>query len=145
MSPDDFPVFPSPFYSGLVTHRLHATWDFYTERLGFHTVDEHDDWVRLLHPCGAQLVLIREESGMTPAELVNATNGRGFWLTLEVADAGRQGRELAAAGVPVAGMPAAACWPQDSFAVTDPNGVLVVIMSRAALATVAAPMTAAVA
>ncbi len=130
MQPDDFPVYPSPFFAGLVTSRLCPTWDFYTERLGFRTVAEGGGSVRLLHPCGAQLVLIQEESGQTPAELVSAVEGRGFWLTLEVADVATERLDLMAAGVPVQSLPAAACWPRDSFAVSDPNGVLVVIMPR---------------
>ncbi len=133
MNPDDFPVFPSPFFAGLVTHRLFATWDFYTEQLGFHTVAEGGGSVRLQHPCGAQLMLMQDESGVTPAELVSAANGRGFWLTLEVPDADATRMELAAAGVPAQSLPAAACWPRGSFAVCDPNGVLIVIAPRASL------------
>ncbi|MBK8857681.1 MAG: VOC family protein [Opitutaceae bacterium] len=130
MKQDDFSVYPSPFFAGLVTSRFYATWDFYTERLGFRTVSEGGGSVRLLHPCGAQLVLIQEESGQTPAELVSAVEGRGFWLTLEVADVAAERLDLMAAGVPVQSLPGAACWPRDSFAVSDPNGVLVVIMPR---------------
>ena len=75
-------------------------------------------------------MLIQEESGQTPAELVSAVEGRGFWLTLEVADVAAKRLELMAAGVPVQSLPGDACWPHDSFAVSDPNGVLVVIMPR---------------
>lgn len=131
MHTDDFPVFPSPFVFGLVTARLFETWDFYTERLGFRTVTEGQGCVRLLHPCGAQLVLICEESGVTPAALVTRAEGRGFWFALEVADAAAERQHLAAAGIGTADLPAAPCWPEGSFAVTDPNGVTIAIMPRA--------------
>lgn len=130
MSSDDFPIFPSPFFAGLVTARYFETWDFYTTRLGFRTVEERDDWVRLLHPCGAQLALLREEAGATPAELVSATSGRGFWLTLEVADAAAERDALSADGVPVQPVPAPRWWRPGSFAVQDPNGVLVILTPR---------------
>lgn len=131
MHTDDFPVYPSPFVSGLVTARLFETWDFYTERLGFRTVAEGQGSVRLLHPCGAQLVLICEESGVTPARLVNAAEGRGFWLALEVADAVAERSELTTAGLAVEEVPTSPCWPEGSFSVIDPNGVHVILMPRA--------------
>lgn len=133
MKQEEFSVYPSPFYAGLVTHRLFATWDFYTERLGFRTMDEGGGCVRLQHPCGAQLILIEAEMGATPAELVSATDGRGFWLTLEVGDVEAERRELLAAGVSLQPLPAAACWLPGAFTVSDPNGVLVVIAPRSAV------------
>lgn len=131
MHPQDFPIYPSPFVTGLVTARLFESWDFYTERLGFRTVAEGQGCVRLLHPCGAQLVLICEESGMTPAALVSAVEGRGFWLALEVADVATERSDLETAGLGIEDVPAAPCWPEGSFAVTDPNGVNVIVMPRA--------------
>lgn len=130
MIQSDFPIFPAPFFAGLVTRRLFATWDFYTERLGFRTMAEGGGRVRLLHPGGAQLVLLQEETGATPAELVSATNGRGWWLTLEVADVTAERRELEAMGVAVQSLPCAGGWPVGTFAVSDPDGVLVVIAPR---------------
>lgn len=144
MHTQDFPIYPSPFICGLVTARLFETWDFYTERLGFRTVAEGQGSVRLLHPCGAQLVLICEESGVTPAALVSRAEGRGFWFALEVADAAAERQHLATAGTETADLPAAPCWPEGSFTVTDPNGVLIAIMPRAAAVRRAAqPMGAA--
>lgn len=131
MQQEEFPVFPAPFFAGIVTRRLFAAWDFYTERLGFRTVAEGGGSVRLLHPCGAQLVLLQEESGAAPAELVSATSGRGSWLTLEVGDVHAERRHLLAAGVIVQNLPVAGCWPEDAFAVSDPDGLLVVIAPRA--------------
>jgi len=139
MHTQEFPVFPSPFVTGLVTARLFDTWDFYTERLGFRTVAEGQGCVRLLHPCGAQLVLICEECGATPAALVSRVEGRGFWFALEVADVAAERRRLAAAGTKLADLPSAPCWPEGSFMVTDPNGVLVAILPRAGSVSRATP------
>jgi catechol 2,3-dioxygenase-like lactoylglutathione lyase family enzyme len=131
MTPDDFPVFPAPFHTGLVTPRLFATWDFYTEHLGFRTVHERRGCVQLFHPGGARLTLLQEEAGIAPAELVSATDGRGVWLTLEVADAGTERARLQAAGLATEALPENGPWPQAAFAVSDPNGVLVIITPRA--------------
>lgn len=133
MTTDDFPVFPAAFFTGLVTRRYAESWDFYTTHLGFRTIDERDHWVRLQHPGGAQLILLREEADETPAELVSATNGCGHWLALEVADATAEREALRADGVPVLAVPDARWWAVGSFAVQDPNGVLVIIAPRRSL------------
>lgn len=133
MTTDDFPVFPSAFFAGLVTRLYFESWDFYTTHLGFRTVEERNDWVKLLHPGGAQLVLLREEADHTPAELVSACEGRGLWLTLEVADPMTERSALESAGLPVEEVPSEKWWREGSFAVADPNGVLVIIAPRASL------------
>ena len=133
MTTEDFPVFPAVFHAGIVTARYHETWDFYTTHLGFRTVEERDHWVRLQHASGAQLVLLREEAGDTPADLVSASRGHGWWLTLEVADAAAERAALRNADVPVQSVPTARWWRAGSFAVRDPNGVLVIITPRASL------------
>jgi catechol 2,3-dioxygenase-like lactoylglutathione lyase family enzyme len=128
---DDFPVFPAAFFAGLVTRRYGESWDFYTTHLVFRTVEERDHWVRLLHPGGAQLVLLREEADETPAELVCGTEGRGHWLTLEVADVAAERAALGDASLRVEPVPAARWWREGSFAVQDPNGVLIIVTPRA--------------
>jgi catechol 2,3-dioxygenase-like lactoylglutathione lyase family enzyme len=133
MTTDDYPVFPAAFHAGIVTARYHETWDFYTTHLGFRTVEERDHWIRLQHVSGAQLLLLREEAGHTPADLVSANRGHGWWLTLEVADPGVERAALRDAGVPVHVVPTARWWRAGSFAVRDPNGVLVIITPRASL------------
>jgi len=133
MTNDDFPIFPSAFFAGIVTRRYLESWDFYTTHLGFRTIEEHDHWVRLQHHGGAQLVLLREEADQTPAELVSATEGRGHWLTLEVADAAAERNALRAEGLTVQSVPVARWWRPGTFAVQDPNGVLVIITPRASL------------
>ncbi len=133
MTADDFPVFPSAFFAGVVTRLYYESWDFYTTHLGFRTVEERNAWVRLLHPSGAQLVLLEEEADHTPSELVCASVGRGLWLTLEVADVALERNALVSEGVPVQDVPSEKWWCEGSFAVTDPNGVLVIITRRASV------------
>lgn len=119
-----------PFFPGLVTARFFESWDFYTEQLGFRTLCECDFYVQLVHPCGAQIALLRHElDGPTP-ELVSATDGRGFWLNLDVADADAEHARLSAAGVTVVSPPQDKPWGDRQFIVRDPNGVLISIAHR---------------
>lgn len=122
----------SPFFPNLVTERFVDTWSFYAGRLGFRTICESDHYVHLVHPSGAQLGLLRAELDGPPAELVSATVGRGFWLTLEVADADAELARLAAAGVEIVEPIEEKPWRQRQFVIRDPNGVLIAIAHRTA-------------
>ena len=120
------------FVPGLVTARLHETWDFYTERLGFFTVAEHGVYVRLEHPCGAGLALLQEETDGTPAPLVTATDGRGFWLRLDVPEVDALHAALVAAGVPIVEPPNDKPWGERLCFVRDPNGVVICLAQERA-------------
>lgn len=133
MITEEYPIFPSAVSTGLVTRRYHESWDFYTTHLGFRTIEERQDWVRLLHPGGAQLILLREEADHTPAELVSACDGRGMWLTLDVADVLAERDQFELEGINTQEVPSKKWWREGSFAVTDPNGLLVIITQRSSL------------
>jgi catechol 2,3-dioxygenase-like lactoylglutathione lyase family enzyme len=123
------------FYPNLVTGRFTETWDFYTALLGFRTIFECDTYVHLMHPrSGAQLGLLREEADgcATQPEVVNATDGRGFWVSLDVADADAEHARLMAAGVEIVQPPEDHAWGERNFIVRDPNGVLIIIAHRTA-------------
>ena len=120
----------TPFYPGLVTARFYETWDFYTTYLGFRTVAECDFYVQLAHPGGAQISFLRHELDGPSPELVSATDGRGFWLNLDVADADAEYARLAAAGVTLATPVEDKPWGDRQFIVRDPNGVLISIAHR---------------
>lgn len=120
------------FHPSVVTARFHETWDFYTTHLGFRTTCENGMYVHLTHPNGAQLGLLREELDGLPAELVSAANGRGFWLSVDVADADAEYVRLCAAGVDIAEPIDDKPWGQRQFLVRDPNGILIAIAHRMA-------------
>lgn len=119
-----------PFYPSLVTSKFAETWEFYTERLGFRTECECDAYVHLAHPSGAQLGLLRHEIDGHYAELVSATDGRGFWLNLDVADADAEHARLHATGVEIVTPLEDKPWGDRQFVVRDPNGVLISIAHR---------------
>ena len=120
----------NPFYPGIVTARLFESWDFYTTKLGFRTLRECDYYVQLVHPCGAQVSLLRHElDGPTP-ELVSATDGRGFWLNLDVADADAEFARLRSEAVSIVAPIEDKPWGDRQFVIKDPNGVLISIAHR---------------
>lgn len=123
-----------PFYPSVVTGKFFETWDFYAAQLGFRTMCESDAYVHLAHPSGAQLGVLRHElDGLgLPAELVSATDGRGFWLNLDVADADAEHARLCAAGVDIVEPPEDKPWGDRQFIVRDPNGVLISIAHKIA-------------
>jgi catechol 2,3-dioxygenase-like lactoylglutathione lyase family enzyme len=118
------------FYPNLVTGKFYETWDFYSEQLGFQTLHECDSYVHLSHPSGAQFGLLKQEQDGTPSELVSGTDGRGFWLSLDVSDADVEYQRLCALGVPIVQSPVNKPWGERQFVVRDPNGVLICIAHR---------------
>jgi catechol 2,3-dioxygenase-like lactoylglutathione lyase family enzyme len=129
-SPSLDPMMLRRFHPNLVTARFNETWDFYTEHLGFRTVAEWDIYVHLEHPNGAQLGVLKEEVDGELPELVPATDGRGFWLSLDVADADAEYERLMKAGVTIVAPPQDKPWGERLFVVRDPNGVLIFVAHR---------------
>lgn len=118
------------FYPNLVTARFYETWDFYTTHLGFRTVAEHGSYVHLEHPSGSQLGILRHEVDGDQAELVTATDGRGFWISLDVDDADAEYARLQAEGLSIPAPIENKPWGDRQFMVKDPNGILIAIAHR---------------
>lgn len=121
----------APFFPGIVTARFFETWDFYTTHLDFGTLHESNHELRLVHESGVQLAVLREETDGQPAELVPALTGRGFWLSLDVADAEALYSRLLDAGVEVASpLEERAGRAEKRFSLRDPNGVLIFVAQK---------------
>jgi uncharacterized glyoxalase superfamily protein PhnB len=120
----------APFFPGIVTARFFETWDFYTAHLGFGTVHESNHSLRLVHGSGVQLAVLREETEGQPAELIPANTGRGFWLTIDVADAEAEYSRLLDAGVAMASPLEETFAGERRFAVRDANGILIFIAQK---------------
>ncbi len=120
----------APFFPGIVTARFFETWDFYTTHLNFGTVHESNRDLRLVHVSGVQLAVLREETEGQAAELISATTGRGFWLSLDVADAEAEYARLLDAGVEMVSPLEETRGGERRFAVRDPNGILIFIVQK---------------
>jgi len=125
----------APFFFGLVTAKLYETWDFYTEYLGFRTFEEADDRILLIHPSGARLGIMRQETDDRYPERVSATDGRGIWLTVEVSDLDATFARLRdAGGAEFESFNSEGQQGIASFAIRDPNGVLIFVTRTATAA-----------
>ena len=114
-------------HPSIVTARFFESWDFYTTLLGFRTTEENDGYVLLQHPNGAQLGLLQHELNGEWSDLVPATDGRGWWLTLEVDDCDALLRRARAAAEQVTATFGNEKWGGTRFALRDPNGVLIFV------------------
>lgn len=118
------------FYPGIVSGRLVETWNFYCVHLGFRTVTECGVYVQLSHPSGAQIAILQHELDGPSHELINATDGRGFWLNIEVPDADAEFARLCEAGLEIVSPLENKPWGDRMFVVRDPNGVLIALSHR---------------
>jgi len=131
MNADQSSFTPAGFFCvGLVTARFYETWDFYTEQLGFRTLNEGDDHVLLAHASGVRLEILRHETDEQDAELVSATDGRGFRFTLEIENVDELYQRLCDAGVERVHSLESLSLGRRSFTVRDPNGVLIRLATR---------------
>ncbi|MFT3782607.1 MAG: VOC family protein [Nibricoccus sp.] len=117
------------FYPGVVTARFFESWDFYTECLGFATIEEDDDHVVLEHVSGPRIELLRHETNERFPELVSETNGRGFWLNLEVDDVDAEFRRVCSYDIELVHAPERLSAQRRAFTLRDPNGILIRVLS----------------
>ena len=116
------------FQHAFVTERFYQTWDFYTEVLGFRTVQAEDAWVTLEHPEGGQLCIYEAETAAVPEGILGQLDGRGQWLRLLVDDPGEERDRLIAAGVAEEELePSDGGW-QAGFRLRDPNGRVIQVL-----------------
>ena len=110
-------------YAIIVTDKRAECRDFYVRELGFHVVFEASWFVYLAaagdHPLG--LAFMSPDHPSTPPG-PEAFNGRGMFLTLQVADAAAELERLKGAGVAIAYPLRDEPWGQRRFAVRDPAG-----------------------
>jgi catechol 2,3-dioxygenase-like lactoylglutathione lyase family enzyme len=111
-----------------VTERFYQTWDFYTEILGFRTVQAEDEWVKLEHPEGGQLCIYQAETASVPEGILGQLEGRGQWLRLLVDDLEEERDRLIAAGITEEGLEPLEGGGQAGFCLRDPNGLVIQVM-----------------
>ena len=130
MNDSPVPSQTSAFYPGIVTARFYETWDFYTSLLGFRTLSENNTRVHLQHPGGARLSILEHEVDGNPSELISATDGRGFWFSLEVTDLDAEFDRIKSAGAVITTPPVGQGRGGRHFMIRDPNGVLICVSER---------------
>ena len=118
-------------YPIIVTDHVAACRDFYTRWLGF-TVAFEASWFVYLASAGERPHGIAFMAGDHPSQPPGPEtfNGRGMFLTLQVADAAAEFERLSRAGVAIAWPLRDEPWGQRRFALLDPSGTWVDIVQH---------------
>lgn len=119
--------------AGIITEKLEATKDFYTNNLGFGVTFENDFYLLLHTPNHhAELSFLLPNHPSQQAMFQTPFNGKGVYLTIEVEDVDAYYKELQEKGIPIALELRDEPWGDRHFSIIDPNGIGVDIVTYAA-------------
>jgi len=110
--------------AGIITKKLFESKKFYSDVLGFGVTFENDFYL-LMHSPGKKY----EISFLLPGHPTQgaifqaAYDGRGMYLTIEVDDVDKLYEEIKAKNVSIALEIRTEPWGDRHFAITDPNGI----------------------
>jgi catechol 2,3-dioxygenase-like lactoylglutathione lyase family enzyme len=116
--------------AGIITSKLEESKAFYTEVLNFGITFENE-WFALLHTPDRSTeigFLLPDLPSQAPV-FQAAFGGKGVYLTIEVDDADKLYHQLKARGVPIEVDLRDEPWGDRHFAILDPNGIGVDIVS----------------
>ncbi|HEX8529957.1 MAG TPA: VOC family protein [Cytophagales bacterium] len=118
------------FNAGIVTPKVRESKDFYTRHLGFGVTFENE-WFVLLHSPGGNSSIAFMLPGQAAQRPIfrPAFGGQGVFLTVEVPDVDAEYRRLRDLGVPIEVELRDEPWGDRHFAIVDPNGIGVDIVT----------------
>jgi catechol 2,3-dioxygenase-like lactoylglutathione lyase family enzyme len=110
--------------AGIITARLEESKAFYTQLLNFGVTFENE-WFVLLHTPDqrAEISFLQPGHPSQHALFQPAFPGKGVYLTIEVEDADAEYERLKGLNVPIAVELRSERWGDRHFAITDPNGI----------------------
>ncbi|GAB2765169.1 hypothetical protein GCM10027275_03080 [Rhabdobacter roseus] len=110
--------------AGIVTPRLQESKRFYTEVLGFGVTFENDFYLLLHTPNHqAELSFLLPDHPTQAAVFQVPFAGQGMYLTIEVEDVEKEYERIQALQVPIEVPLRTEPWGDRHFALLDPNGV----------------------
>lgn len=118
--------------AGVITPNLQETKQFYSSVLGFGVTFENDFYV-LLHTPNQQAelsFLLPNHPSQQPL-FQPAFTGQGIFLTIEVSDVDAEYAHIRALGIPIAIELRDEPWGDRHFAIVDPNGIGIDIVTYA--------------
>lgn len=119
--------------AGIITAKLAESKKFYTETLGFGVTFENDFYLLLHTPDkGAEISFLLPEHASQQPLFKTAFDGKGVYLTLEVAKVDEIYQQLKARGVAIKIDIRDEPWGDRHFAIQDPNGVGIDIVTYSA-------------
>lgn len=116
--------------AGIVTDQLQACQKFYSTHFGFKIIYESDWFVLLSTPGGTQQISFLQPGHPSQQPLFQpAFAGKGVYFTLEVDDVEAEYHRLKNAGIPILIELRKEPWGDTHFAIQDPAGVAVDIVT----------------
>ncbi|MCG8330909.1 MAG: VOC family protein [Chitinophagales bacterium] len=110
--------------AGIITSKLTETKQFYTEQLGFGVTFENDFYLLLHTPNHQAAISFLLPNHPSQKAIFQAPfDGKGVYLTIEVEDVDKVYEELKAKGVAIQIELRDEPWGDRHFAILDPNGV----------------------
>lgn len=118
--------------AGIITTQLAETKAFYTKTLGFGVTFENEFYL-LLHTPGqaAEISFLLPNHPSQQPLFHTPFAGKGMYLTIEVEDVDKVYKEIKAKGVPIKIELRNEPWGDRHFAIEDPNGIGIDIVTYA--------------
>ena len=126
------PVKAMKMNSGIVTKRLRESKTFYQQVLNFGVTFENDFYL-LMHTPGhtAEISFLLPDHPTQQALFQKSFAGQGVYLTIEVADVDAEYKRIKSLGIPIVIDIRNEEWGDRHFAIKDPNGVGIDIVTYA--------------
>ena len=118
------------FNTGIITSNMEATKTFYTETLGWRVDFENDFYLLLGNEEGNQLSFLLPNHPSQAPLFQPEFNGQGVYITVEVPDVDKVYEQIKAQGTPIAINLRDEPWGDRHFAITDPNGIGIDIVTH---------------
>lgn len=110
--------------AGIITEKLQETKKFYTEVLDFGVSFENEFYLLLHTPNqSAEISFLLPKHPSQKPVFQSAFNGKGVYLTIEVENVDNVYKQLKEKGVPMAIEIRNEAWGDRHFAIVDPNGI----------------------
>ncbi|MBC8151893.1 MAG: VOC family protein [Bacteroidetes bacterium] len=118
--------------AGIITNRLPETKQFYRDVLNFGVTFENEFYLLLHTPDHqAELSFLLPDHPSQKPLFQPAFAGNGVYLTIEVPDVDREYARINALGVPIAIELRDEPWGDRHFAIVDPNGIGIDVVTYA--------------
>lgn len=110
--------------AGVVTDKIEECLEFYTEHFSLEVAFQNDFYLLLAHPEQGEIISFLKPHHESQQPLFQPPfGGEGIYLTIEVDDVDAWYDRMQSEGVPIAIALRDEPWGDRHFAVTDPNGI----------------------
>lgn len=117
------------FNPGIITSKMEATREFYTQILGWNVEFENDFYLLIKSPEGSMISFLLPNHSSQQPIFQSEFSGKGVYITVDVSDVDTAYERMKKAGVPIEVPLRDEPWGDRHFAIVDPNGIGVDIVT----------------